>query len=90
MTKRLSPKAQFDFLAYLAGHYPKPAGIPASFGEELNVVFWNTLETLKGDGLVDYKNDTSRSEPSPMPTMVTITVAGMQYVQSQSNSQTKR
>ena len=86
MTKHLNPKAQLDVLAHLASHYPKPDSIPASFGEELNVVFWNTLEMLKGDGLVDYKNVTSSSEPSPLPTLVTITMAGMQFVQSQSQS----
>ena len=76
MTSLLSDQEQLQILAYLAAFYPAATGIPASFGEEINLVFSNTLAALKERGLIDYEpNDTTA-----LPAAIAITSVGMAFL----------
>lgn len=76
VTTLLSNHEQLQILTYLASFYPSKTGIPASFGEEINLIFSNTLEALKERGLVEYQVIGS----SALPAAIAITTAGMAYL----------
>ena len=76
MTAVLSDHEQVQILTHLAAFYPAATGIPASFGEEINLVFSNTLAALKERGLVDYETNGTAA----LPVAVAITSAGMAFL----------
>ncbi|KIC41989.1 hypothetical protein RA27_00840 [Ruegeria sp. ANG-R] len=65
-----------QILTYLAAFYPAATGIPASFGEEINLVFSNTLAALKERGLIDYETNTTTA----LPAAIAITSVGMAFL----------
>lgn len=76
MTALLSDQEQLQILAHLAAFYPAATGIPASFGEEINLVFSNTLAALKERGLIDYEANGTTA----LPAAITITSTGMAFL----------
>lgn len=72
----LSDQEQLQILTHLAAFYPAATGIPASFGEEINMVFSKTLAILKERGLIAYETN----GVTALPSAIAITDSGMAFL----------
>ena len=83
MAKRPSRSFQLDMLKALARCYPDAMEMPAAFGAGTETWLKARLIQMRDQGLVEFVVQPNRFERFPLPSKITITAAGLDFVAKQ-------